>query len=137
MAGRTSRNKGQRGEREVADIIYYATGIQVSRNLEQTRNGGHDLNGIPGVSIEVKRQEILCLPAWWRQTLAQAKRNDNAIPVLAYRQNKRPWIFLVGEHKKVMLQNEFTGWLRKHLREVSQPEAEVKDPVIVDDVAKA
>jgi len=115
MAGRSSKNKGANAERELADIIFYATGVQMVRNLEQTRNGGHDLDGIDGLSIEVKRQEKLCLLAWWRQTLRQAAECDS-IPVLAYRQNRKSWKFIVGLDKIELSKEKFIQWIQEHIR---------------------
>lgn len=111
MNGRGRRNKGARGERELAELLFYRTGVEVTRNLDQVRNGGHDLDGIEGIKIEVKRQERLCLPAWWRQCIRQAK---DEIPVLAYRQNYKPWTFVVGQDKVVMNKGEFFAWLEGH-----------------------
>ncbi len=101
------RAKGQSGEREVADmlnfIIYKAMQragypeaeclkamSTVQRNQNQSAVGGNDLTNCLGLSIEVKRQESLAVPQWWRQTVAAAQRN-NEVPVLIYRQNRKPW----------------------------------------------
>lgn len=101
------RAKGQVGEREVADmlnfIIYkvmqskgYAEteclkAMQtVQRNQNQSAVGGNDLTNCFGLSIEVKRQETLSIPTWWKQCVASAARN-NEVPVLIYRQNRKPW----------------------------------------------
>ena len=109
MSGRSSKNKGANAEREVAAIILAATGVEVKRNLEQTRGGGYDLVGIDWLAIEVKRQEKLALPAWWRQTLAQSE--PDKIPCLVYRQNRKAWIWVVGRDKKVMDTAGFIVWL--------------------------
>lgn len=101
------RAKGQTGEREVADmlnfIIYKAMQrcgkpeaeclkamSTVQRNQNQSAVGGNDLTNCLGLSIEVKRQENLAIPQWWRQTVAAAERNGE-VPVLIYRQNRKPW----------------------------------------------
>ena len=101
------RAKGQTGEREIADmlnfIIYQAMQRHgfpeaeclkamstVQRNQNQSAVGGNDLTNCLGLSIEVKRQEALSIPQWWRQTVAAAQRN-NEVPVLMYRQNRKPW----------------------------------------------
>jgi len=110
MAGVNSRNKGKQGERDIANIIYYATGINMERNLSQSAKGGHDLNGIPGISIEVKRQEKLAINTWWKQTIRQALDADS-IPILVYRQNRKPWIFVVGTTRTTMTQADFLKWL--------------------------
>lgn len=119
MGGRSSQLKGKAGEREVADLIFYATGKMVTRNLDQTRDGGHDLNGIPGLSIEVKRQEKLQINTWWKQTIRQADKVVGT-PVLAYRQNRKPWRFIVGYDKVPLEKNEFLGWLAGYIKSLPE-----------------
>jgi hypothetical protein len=101
------RDKGQRGEREAyhmlnglvvqvlkelgrpeSEITKAASAIQ--RNQNQSAVGGNDLTNTFGLSIEIKRQENLQVPAWWRQTIAAAERNGE-VPVLLYRQNNKAW----------------------------------------------
>lgn len=101
------RQKGAEGEREVirmltpivkevmveldfpADKVAVAEQI-IQRNQNQSAVGGCDLSNVFGMSIEVKRQEQLAIGAWWQQCLAAANRN-NEIPVLIFRQNRKPW----------------------------------------------
>lgn len=97
-----SRAKGQRGERMVADLLNLTIvrtserlGVKpskMSRNLVQSRNGGHDLVGQDWIAIEVKwYNEIKShLPNWWRQCLEQAER-VNGEPVLIYKSNGSKW----------------------------------------------
>jgi hypothetical protein len=102
-----ARTKGANGEREIADMlnfIIYKTMkdlgypeqdclkamTTVQRNQNQSAVGGNDLTNVLGLSVEVKRQETLSVPAWWRQTVAAAERNKE-VPVLIYRQNRKPW----------------------------------------------
>lgn len=87
------RNKGARGERELAKLLEEQLGLSVTRNLMQTREGGHDLNGLP-VALEVKRQETLKLNEWWSQAEEQGIR-ANKMPALAYRKSRHPWMFRV------------------------------------------
>lgn len=115
MSGRSSQNKGKAGEREVADIIFYATGVKATRNLNQARNGGHDLDGVPGISVEVKRQEKLSINTWWKQCTRQATE-AGLVPVLAYRQNRKPWSFVVSVDRIPMSQPVFLRWLKNHLQ---------------------
>lgn len=93
-----ARQKGQEGEREIIKLLRDVCGeeIELSRNLNQTREGGHDIVGLEWLAIEVKRQETLDVEAWWRQTLAQAGRDK--VPVLVYRQNRKAWhVVMWGE----------------------------------------
>jgi len=85
-----SRTKGAAAEREVFALISDALGIKVERNLVQTRDGGYD-TAVCGWAIEVKRQEILHLPDWWRQCCEQA-RNAHFKPMLIYRRSRQPWM---------------------------------------------
>lgn len=96
------RSKGQRGEREAAALVtgwlkevVTAAGIEhpvaLSRNLDQTRDGGYDLVGLDWLALEVKRHETLQVSQWWKQAVRQAK--DGQVPVLMYRQNRTAWKF--------------------------------------------
>lgn len=101
------RAKGQNGEREIADMMnlvvmrvmkdlghseadVLAVANTVQRNQNQSAVGGNDLSNTFGLSIEVKRQEDLSINAWWKQCAEAAARNGE-LPVLAYRQNRKPW----------------------------------------------
>ena len=86
-----SRRKGATAEREVAAILADHLGVPVVRNLEQTRDGGHDLLGLP-FAIEVKRKASGYLSAWWDQTIEQA---GDRLPVLVYRFDRQPWLMEV------------------------------------------
>lgn len=87
----SQRRKGACGERELAKALSELLNLDISRNLDQTRDGGHDLDGLP-FALEVKRQEKLSLGKWWRQAVEQANGRP---PVLAYRQSRKPWRFVV------------------------------------------
>lgn len=101
------RQKGANGEREIATLLntivvevmtamafpqeqIAAASKTIQRNQNQSAVGGCDLSNVFGMSVEVKRQENLAIPAWWRQTVAAAERN-NELPVLIYRQNRKAW----------------------------------------------
>lgn len=99
------RAKGKSGERElIAELKKLLPGELtdgLERNLTQTRNGGHDVLGLDGWAIEVKRYAEF-LPAdmlnCWQQTVEQA-RKEQARPVLCYRGDRRQWraVICVGE----------------------------------------
>ena len=69
-----SRTKGARGEREFLALLGEELGEMLTRNLQQTREGGADCLCVKGWAIEVKRCEALSRPAWWRQAVEQANR---------------------------------------------------------------
>lgn len=84
------RRKGAAAEREVLRLLGAELGVMLERNLQQTRAGGADCLTIKGWAIEVKRQESLSRPRWWRQACAQAER-VGAEPMLLYRRSREPW----------------------------------------------
>ena len=95
------RTKGASAERELADLLtgwaaQVGVSLELKRNLEQVRGGGHDLVGLEayGMAVEVKRVEQLALGAWWAQAVRQADA-IGCIPVLAWRQNRKPWAFRI------------------------------------------
>lgn len=90
--GSMSREKGKRGEREVAAIISDLLGVSASRRVRQ-REGDSDILGVLGWSIEVKRWSLLRayeIDQAWAQAVAQARR-DGGIPALFFRANYQPW----------------------------------------------
>lgn len=127
------RDKGARGEREIITIVqsvvdkvysfYSLTPPIIERNLDQVRNGGKDLIGIKGISIEVKRQETLNVEAWWKQCEKQAANNE--IPILFFRENNKKWrvmIKLVIHNKLPRIRVEITledfiRWFEQWLHE--------------------
>jgi hypothetical protein len=95
-----SRAKGKSGERELILVLRellpeYAADFE--RNLEQTRGGGHDILGLPGWAIEVKRYGKVSqadLKGFWSQACEQA-RKDGGRPALAYREDRQDWRVIV------------------------------------------
>jgi Holliday junction resolvase len=93
---KSQRVKGCAAEREVCRIIKEKTGVDVARNLDQTRDGGGDIR-YANYNIEVKRQERLNIPAWLAQ--AEAATPDGCEPVVAFRASRQPWrVVITLEH---------------------------------------
>ncbi len=88
MNGRSKRNKGAAGERELAAILTEELGQVVKRNLGQARDGADDIT-IAHFRIEVKRQETVRIDKWSEQVEACAKAGE--VPVVIYRRNGQPW----------------------------------------------
>lgn len=91
-AGSMSRDKGHRGELEVAEILKQLTGFDVRRRVRQ-HQGDSDLEGLPYWSVEVKRHASTPpgkLDEWWAQTIIQA-RDARALPVLFFRADRAGW----------------------------------------------
>ncbi|KAB2923294.1 MAG: hypothetical protein F9K25_18570 [Candidatus Contendobacter sp.] len=84
------RRKGKVGELELVRLLRELLGANVARNLEQSRQGGADLLGLPGWAIEVKRAARARLSEWWLQTCTQAEVTGQR-PALFYRLDRQPW----------------------------------------------
>jgi hypothetical protein len=106
MSGRSSRNKGAVGEREfnamLGPVVTQACniagtpGIALARNFAQASAGGCDLDSLAhlGFAFEVKRHETLQVNTWWAQ-IERAALPLRSWPILAYRQNRKDWTFVV------------------------------------------
>lgn len=92
----SQRRKGAAGERELFRLLSDELGFVVTRNVDQARKGGADCITLPGFSPEVKRQERLCLPAWWRQAVRQGQAMQ-AEPIVWFRQSRQPWRALIAK----------------------------------------
>lgn len=81
--------KEQRGQREIVNLLK-DEGFSASRNLQQTRDGGHDLI-IEGhsVAVECKRAAKPLINQWWQQCERQA-RQAGLTPVLVYKLDRKP-----------------------------------------------
>ena len=102
------RRKGAAAEREVLKLLGAELGQMLTRNLQQTREGGADCLAIKGFAVEVKRQERLSRPAWWRQACEQAQR-VGAEPMLLYRRNRETWTAWVHTSQGNWRQTDIVG----------------------------
>lgn len=94
MSGAASRDKGQRGELELALLLSRLTGHDVRRRVRQ-HDGDSDLEGLPGWCVECKRRASAApadLARWWRQAAQQADK-AGALPLLCVRSDRGPWVF--------------------------------------------
>jgi hypothetical protein len=88
MTGRMARNKGARGENELAAILSDELGFVVKRKLGQARDGADDIE-VGKFRIEVKRRETLAIMQWCRQIEACTPKDQ--IPLVVFRQNGEEW----------------------------------------------
>ena len=92
--GKMQRNKGKRGERELAGILR-DYGYDCRRGQQFCgANGDADVVGLPGIHIESKRTERLNL----YDALAQATRDarKGEIPVIFHRRNNCEWVCILS-----------------------------------------
>lgn len=89
--GKTSREKGKRGEREVANLLR-SYGYDAHRGVQY--KGGKDspdVVGLPYVHIEVKRTERLDLYGALAQSIADA---GGDMPIVIHRKNDCQWVVI-------------------------------------------
>lgn len=85
-----SRQKGARGERELAAVLR-EHGYDCRRGQQYCgANGDADVVGLPGIHIECKRVESLNI----HKAIGQAKRDarENELPAVFHRKNGKPWL---------------------------------------------
>lgn len=91
--GKMSREKGKRGERELAKKLR-EYGYDCRRGQQFCgANGDADVIGLPGIHIEVKRTERLSI----YDAMDQAKRDKKIgeIPVVMHRKNNCEWLAIL------------------------------------------
>lgn len=85
-----SRQKGARGEREVAYLLR-ERGYKARRGQQYAgASGDPDVIGIPGVHIEVKFVEKLNIHNAMKQSRHDAR--DDEIPVVIHRRSREKWL---------------------------------------------
>jgi len=103
MTGRMSRNKGARGENELASILTDELGFVVKRKLGQARDGADDIEVGP-FRIECKRHEKLAVMQWVRQVEACTPKEQ--IPLVIFRQNGERWRVIIALEDFVPMMRE-------------------------------
>jgi len=88
--GTSSQRKGAAGERELANILR-EHGYDIDRGGLLSYGEVPDLNGLPGIHIEVKRVEKLNVVTAFEQARRDAER-FGGLPTLFHRRNRHPWL---------------------------------------------
>lgn len=93
-----SREKGARGERELAARLRFL-GMDARRGQQYSgANGDADVIGLPGIHIECKRVERLNLEKAYDQSKRDAARIGD-IPTVMHRKNGGEWLVTMSlEH---------------------------------------
>lgn len=93
--GRAAREKGKRGEREVAQRFKDAgfTGARRTAQYCGMTGDAADVTGVPGLHIEVKRVEREAVRKWIAQAIRDAEAaGQGDIPVVAHRKSGGEWL---------------------------------------------
>lgn len=99
--GKAARAKGNKAERDVARWLrdHGWPDARTTRDARGGSQGGADITGVPGWSIEVKHRAEPRLIQWWEQTVDQA---DDANPLLIWRlpgvPNPGSWLAVTGPY---------------------------------------
>ena len=92
-----AQKKGKRGEVQFCKWLDDNLGFtDTERNYNQSDGASADVI-VKDFIFEVKRRETLDLASWWHQVItakAYHKERD-LIPVVCFRQNRKPWEFLI------------------------------------------
>lgn len=92
-----AQKKGKRGEIEFCEWLDKNLYNEKTSNRNYNQADGHSSDVITADFLfEVKRQENLALDDWWYQvSVANANTPGGLIPVVAFRQNRKKWQFLI------------------------------------------
>ena len=91
--GKKERNKGKRGELELAHKLSKLFGIVAKRgNQYKGSPDSPDVIALPGIHVECKRVEKLQLYPSLEQS---ANDSGDDIPVLMHRRNRKEWLLTV------------------------------------------
>ena len=92
--GKKSREKGKRGERELAAYLR-KHGYASARRGQQYNgaDGSADVVGLPGHHIECKRTERLNVYDAMEQSVRDAREGE--VPIVAHRKNRKEWLVVM------------------------------------------
>lgn len=103
--GKASRDKGKRGERELAGVLR-DYGYDCRRGQQFCgANGDADVVGLPGIHIECKRVERLDLYGAVGQAIRDAKEEE--LPVVMHRKNNCEWLVTMPLEEWISLYRKY------------------------------
>lgn len=106
--GRAQRDKGKRGERELAQLLREHGYDDAHRGVQyQGGPQSPDVVGMPGVHLEVKRTERPRIYDYMGQAIRDA--GDGEIPVVAHRQNGKRWLAILPFEDFVEMRRKIDG----------------------------
>jgi hypothetical protein len=106
-----SRQKGQRGERDVC-ARFTAAGIPMKRNVEGSRGQLEgDGDNQDNLYVEVRHRETLAIPAWNREV---AQKKGDKLGLLVYRRNREDWHVSIPLDDFLPLLKYANNWLEEY-----------------------
>jgi hypothetical protein len=104
--GKASKTKGARGEREFASFCRDQGYFSAYRGQQYNgANGNADVEGLPGIHVEVKRVEALRLYDALDQSRRDARPGE--IPIVAHRKNNCRWVVIMDAEDWMNLYREW------------------------------
>ena len=101
-----SKDKGRRGERELAfQLRQYGYGTRRGQQYSGV-NGDADVVGLPGIYIECKRREKLNIYDAIKQ--ASSDSTPDKLPAVFWRRNRQPWLVFMKLEDWLTLYNHFS-----------------------------
>ena len=108
MGGKRSRDKGKRGEREVAALLRQH-GYDGKRGQQYCGAAGDaDVLGLPGVHIEVKYVEKLNIHGAIAQSISDARAGET--PIVMHRKNQADWLVTMRASDYLRDRRELDGY---------------------------
>ena len=106
--GSSSREKGARGERELAEILRDKYGYDTRRGYVFYKQP--DVVGLEGIHIEVKRVERLSIDAAWKQSVEGSEKKQDGDPAVFHRKNRREWLVTISLKTFMKLYGAWRVW---------------------------
>ena len=105
--GKTSRDKGKRGERELSHKLN-EYGYTTHRGQQFCgANGDADVIGLDGIHIECKRTEAFRL--WDALAQAKADARPGELPTVMHRKNNCEWVVVMTLEDWIQLYREWSN----------------------------
>jgi Holliday junction resolvase len=100
-----SKNKGKRGERELAKVLK-EYGFPTRRGQQYSGLGGDDVVGLEGIHVEWKSAERLNVYDAVKQACRDAEAEE--LPAVFWRKNNEDWLVTMKLEDWIAL---YKGWL--------------------------
>ena len=88
--GRSEREKGANGERELSRLLRDKYGYEAKRGMVFLHQS--DMVGLNGIHPEVKRVERLNIWEAMRQAVTEAAIRNDGLPTVFHRRNRSEWL---------------------------------------------
>lgn len=103
--GKRNRQRGQEGEREVAQLLTDSLGYKVNRLLGQERDKGADILTKP-YRWEIKRRKKIGLIYEWMDEAKDSLKDASERPVIAFRADGKGWLVAMPIEEAIKLMRE-------------------------------